>query len=246
MTTPRWSRWYRPVPAWLRIAVVCIAAAIVLGVAGARVTIAGIARGDSPGRLMIGADQRTLSSEGSYRCGIGTMTAEETTATVTIRLSVWPEFALGDCAPASFAATLKAPLGSRRLVDGVTHAELPPFDGGGILRPTYLPPGFSHRYDTALFPSGPVGHVSASCVQLYARDDADETIWITQDMAGGVFQVPDGVPSTSIVVHGHPGIAIPGVIAWTENGQLFTIRSVTYPYATRSLQDLVAIGDSLR
>ena len=47
-------------------------------------------------------------------------------------------------------------------------------------------------------------------------------------------------------MHGHAGTAIPGEIEWTESGQLFTIRSVTYAYATLSQQDLIAIGDSLQ
>jgi hypothetical protein len=39
---------------------------------------------------------------------------------------------------------------------------------------------------------------------------------------------------------------MPGVIAWTENGYLLTVRSVNFPYATLSQPDLIAIGDGLR
>jgi hypothetical protein len=42
--------------------------------------------------------------------------------------------------------------------------------------------------------------------------------------------------------HGH----LQPKIEWTESGQLFTIRSMTYAYAALSQQDLTAIGDSLR
>jgi hypothetical protein len=151
----------------------------------------------------------------------------------------------GECAMQSFTATLKAPVGSRTLIDGVTHAKLSSFDGVGILRPSYLPEGFIHRYDTASFPDETVANSSAGCVQLYTQGDSyDEAIWITQDI-GGVWQAPDGVASNPIVVHGHAGSAIPGEIEWTESGQLFTVRSKTYAYATLSQQDLVAIGDSL-
>jgi len=83
-------------------------------------------------------------------------------------------------------------------------------------------------------------------VQLYTQGDSyDEAIWITQDI-GGQWEAPDGVSSTPIEVHGQPGTAVPGEIEWTESGQLFTIRSMTYAYATLSQQDLIAIGDSLR
>jgi hypothetical protein len=82
-------------------------------------------------------------------------------------------------------------------------------------------------------------------MQLYTQGDSyDEAIWITQDI-GGQWQTPEGVSSTPIVVHGLPGTAIPGEIEWNESGQLFTIRSMTYPYATLRKQDLIAIGDSL-
>jgi hypothetical protein len=110
----------------------------------------------------------------------------------------------------------------------------------------YLPAGFIHRYDTASFADETVEHATAGCVQLYTQNDSyDEAIWIAQDI-GGVWQPPDGVESTPIVVHGHSGTAIPGEIEWTKQGQLFTIRSVTYPYATLSTAELVAIGDGLR
>jgi len=205
-----------------------------------------MARGESPLLVQISADQRTLTSRAT-RCGNGTFTAEETASTVTVRLNLWPDyFPFGDCGWQSFTATLKAPLGSRRLVDAVTHAELASFDGGGILRPAYLPPEFLHRYDTASFPSQTVDHGSPRCLQLYTKNDSfEEALQITQYI-GGVWQPPDGVTSTPIVVRGHPGTAIPGEIEWTEQGQLFTIRSVTYPYAVLSQQDLVAIGDGLR
>ena len=239
-------RWWRRLPAWLRIAALFTAISIVLGVAGAQATMTKLVVGDQPaGQVMISADQRTLVIEAT-RCGNGTLTVLETASTVTVRLHLGPDLELGDCPWQTFTATLTAPIGSRRLVDAVTHAELPSVDGGAILRPTYLPPGFIHGYDAALFPRQTVGPASARYLQLYAQNRSyEEALWITQ-YPGGVWQPPDGVTSTPIVVRGHPGTAVPGEIDWTERGQLFTIRSMTYAYAVLSQQELVAIGDSLR
>ena len=249
MTSPQWLRWLGRIPAGLRIAVVCIVVGVTLGFVGANLTETKvIGHDESAGPILVSADQRTLASTVHSGCAEGSLDVDETASTVTVRLHLLPAvmIAPGTCAMQTFTATLKAPLGSRHLVDGVTHAELPSFDGAGILRPTYLPPGFIHRYDTASFPSETVGDATAGCVQLYTQNDSyDEAIWITQDIAG-VWQPPDGVTSTPIVVRGHSGTAIPGEIEWTEHGQLFTIRSVTYAYATLSQQDLVAIGDGLR
>jgi hypothetical protein len=249
VTSPQWLRWLGRIPAGLRIAVICTAVGIALGTVGAHLTTTKVIGHDqSAGPILVSADQRTLASTVHSGCSEGTLDVDEGTSTVTVRLHLWPSvmIAPGTCAMQTFTATLKSPLGSRRLVDGVTHAELPSFDGAGILRPTYLPAGFIHRYDTASFPSETVGHATAGCVQLYTQNDSyDEAIWITQDI-GGVWQPPDGVGSTPIVVRGHRGTAVPGEIEWAEDGQLFTIRSVTYAYATLSPQELVAIGDSLR
>jgi hypothetical protein len=141
---------------------------------------------------------------------------------------------------------LSAPLGSRRLVDGMTGAQLPSFNGAGILRPAYLPAGFVHRYDTATLTNDDTVQGSpAGCVQIYTQGDSyDESIWITQNIHG-TWQVPDGVDTTPIVVRGHAGSALAGMIEWTEGDQLFTVRSMTYAYATLGTAELIRIGNSL-
>jgi hypothetical protein len=48
------------------------------------------------------------------------------------------------------------------------------------------------------------------------------------------------------MVRGQPGLAINGEIEWTEHGQLFTVQSMTYSYATLGPSELIAIADSLR
>jgi hypothetical protein len=238
----------RRILAGLGLAVVCTALGIGLGAGGANWASSHIVGSYvSPGQLLISADQRTLAST-VVRCASGSLEAHETRKTITVRLHLLPQIMIGagECAMQSFTTTLKAPVGSRTLIDGVTQAKLPSFDGGNILRPTYLPAGFIHRYDTASFPEETVANASVGFIQLYTQGDSyDESIWITQD-TGGQWLAPDGAAGTPIVVHGHPGTAIPGEIEWTEAGQLFTIRSMTYAYATLSQQHLIAIGDSLR
>jgi hypothetical protein len=47
-------------------------------------------------------------------------------------------------------------------------------------------------------------------------------------------------------VRGRPGFALAGEIEWTEHGELFTIQSITYAYATLPTPVLIAIANSLR
>jgi hypothetical protein len=248
MTDRRWFRWFYRIPVGVRVAVISTAIGVLLGVGGVQLGTSMVAGNYmSPGSILVSADQQTLASTVSSSCTSGELEAQETDQTVTLRIRLSRDVmpVPGTCAMQTFTATLQAPLGSRRLVDGVTHAELPSFNGAGILRPAYLPPGFIHRYDTATFPSETVDDSRVGCIQLYTQNDSyDEAIWITQDI-GGVWHPPAGVPETPIVVRGHSGTALAGEIQWTENGQLFTIRSVTYAYATLSRDELIAIAEGL-
>jgi hypothetical protein len=225
-----------------------IALGIALAVVGSRVAVGTVADYHSPERLLISADGLTLASSAGSGCGTAVLEARESRTTVTVRLRTYPNLLIapGVCAIRSFEAHLKAPLGDRRLVDGVTHKALSGFDGRNMRRPVSLPDGYVHRYDTASFPSETVPSSSAGCVQIYTADDSyDESLWIEQDVDAR-WQPPDGVTEQAITVRGHPGTAIPGEIEWTENGQLFSIRSMAYAYATLSTADLVAVAESLR
>jgi hypothetical protein len=85
-----------------------------------------------------------------------------------------------------------------------------------------------------------------TCTQVYTQSDSyDEAIWVSQ-IADGHWLTPPGVTATPIVVRGQPGLAVNGEIEWAQHGQLFTIQSMTYAYATLSIPDLVAIANSLR
>jgi hypothetical protein len=225
----------------------CFAAGVLLGIQSLPQGSHVLGDYESPGQILISADQRTLAGTVTNSCAAATLEVQETAAAVTVRLHEWQAGVSiqGVCAIESFTATLTAPLGSRPLIDGVTHVKISSFDGAGIKRPTVLPAGFVHRYDTASFGSDTVTHSSAGCVQVYTQGDSyDEAIWITQDL-GGVWMPPTGVTSAPITVRGNPGTAVPGEIEWTEQGQLFTIRSATYAYATLGTQELLAIANSL-
>jgi hypothetical protein len=225
-----------------------VAVGVVAAVIGSRLAVGGVTRYRSPGPLYISADGLTLAASGAGGCGGGVLEARETARTVTVRLRAYPDvmIAPGVCAIRSFVTTLNAPLGDRRLVDGVTNETLIGFDGKGMLRPTTLPPGYAHRYDTAAVPTETVHWGQSGAVQIYSGDDSyDETLWIEQ-APGAQWQPPAGVVEQPVTVRGHPGTAIAGEIEWTENGQLLVIRSVTYAYATLSTAQLVAVAESLR
>jgi hypothetical protein len=220
-----------------------------LGTLGAHLVLSAGPAGSyhSPGPLLISADGYTLAGSVGSGCSAGTLEAAETANRVTVRLHVSPTLMIapGTCAIQSFSTRLRRPLGNRQLVDGVTHRALPSFDGRTILRPGHLPEGYLHRYDTATLPDDDIPSRTAGCAQVYTTTDSwDESLWITQDI-GATWSAPEGVTPQPITVRGRPGQAIPGEIAWTENGQLLTVRSRTYPYATLSTMDLIAIADSL-
>jgi hypothetical protein len=229
------------------VAVVFLAVAVVAGIVGSRLATGTVIDYRSPGRLLISADGKTLAASSSSDCGTAVLEARETSSTVTVRLRRYPTLTLpGICAVRSFEAHLTSPLGGRRLVDGVSHQTLAGFDGRGMLRPTSLPDGYVHRYDTASQPDENVKPSSVGSVQIYSADDSyDESLWIEQDI-GGQWLAPPGVTGQPITVRGHPGMAIPGEIEWTEDGQLFTIRSMAYAYATLTGTQLVAVAESLR
>jgi hypothetical protein len=233
---------------WLITAMFAVAA-IVVAVVVSRLLVHHV-RGDSylsAGSVLVSADGLTLSATTNGGCREYVLEAVETETTVTVRVlrSQGMMFAPGVCAVRSFPVQLHAPLGNRQLIDGVTHRALPSFDGKSILRPSHLPDGFVHAYDTASFGDETVVGSQAGCVQLYIKgDEYDDAILISQDV-GAVWRAPDGVTVQPLTIRGQSGGAVPGEIEWIEKGQLFTIRSMTYAYATLSNQQLLDIAESL-
>lgn len=227
---------------------VTLAAGITIGVIGADLSGGVVGGGDvSPGPILVSADQRTLAGSVGGSCMTGYLVVDETDREVSVKLRRAPVIMMapGSCGILSFVAHLREPLGKRRLVDAITGKALPAFDGSGILRPAHLPDGFIHRYDTAIIDDDDVHGGGAGCVQVYTLGAGyEESIWITQQV-GAVWTPPDAVPGQRVTVRGRPGLAVPGELTWTENGQLFTIQSHAYPYATLGVDELVRIGDGL-
>jgi hypothetical protein len=226
----------------------CVIAGIVIGFAVARWTTSSEGQYESPGSILISADERTLTASAGGSCTSGTLDVRESPGTVVVSVHTVPAFMIGpgSCGIEIFSARLSTPLGSRQLIDGVTGARLPSFRGQGILRPAFLPSRFVHRYDAAFLGSDTVAGASAGCTQVFTQGDSyDEAIWISQ-VAGGHWRTPDGITATPIVVRGRHGLAINGEIEWTQDGQLFTIQSMTYAYATLGTRDLIAIANSLK
>lgn len=236
-------------PAGFLLTVAALAAGVALGVGGASLASRTVAGADlSPGPILIGADGRTLAGTVGGSCASGYLKTSETAHTVTVVLHRSPTFMIapGSCGIESFVARLSAPLGSRRLIDGVTGQSVPSFNGATILHPGYLPDGYVHRYDTATLPDEQVSSLTAGCVAVYTQPDSyDEAIWITQQL-GVEWTPPDGVATRPVTVHGHPGLAIPGEVEWTENGELITVQAHTYAYATPDTAQLLRIADSLQ
>jgi hypothetical protein len=232
---------------WVAFCAGCVIAGIVIGFVAARWTTSSEGQYTSPGAILISADERTLTASAGS-CLSGTLDLQESPDAVVVRLHTVPAvmMAPGSCAIEIFSARLSAPLGSRQLIDGVTGARLSSFRGQGILRPAFLPTGFEHRYDAAFLGSETVAGASAGCTQVFTQGDSyDEAIWITQ-VVGGRWRTPDGITATPIVVRGQQGLAVNGEIEWTQDGQLFTIQSMTYAYATLGTRDLIAIANSLK
>jgi hypothetical protein len=231
---------------WIIAAIV--AAGVIAALIMSRAAI--LSRGSyrAVGTILVSADGRTLAGSVGSECGSAELKVKETRTSVTVRLRTYSGMMLapGSCAILSFTATLRAPLGKRRLVDGVVHKAVPAFDGRTIKRPTSLPAGFVHRYDTATFEEEEVMGRTAGCVQIFTKDDSwEEGIWVTQDRDAR-WKAPEGVTEQPITVRGHPGTAIPGEIQWIEDRQLFTVQSRAYAYAVLTTEQLLAIAESLR
>lgn len=242
-------RWIRGIRPWVLVGVGCVLVGAAIGFTAARLIAAPfIGHYASPGSILISADQRTLTASAGEACETGSLDVQESSSTVMVRLHLLPAIMIapGSCGIENFSTTLQAPLGKRQLIDGVTGARLPSFEGRGILRPTFLPAGFVHRYDAAFFGRDTVTGASAGCTQVYSQGDSyDEAIWISQ-FVGGHWRTPAGVKAKPIIIRGRPGLAVGGEIEWTARGELFTIQSMTYAYATLPTSSLIAIADSLR
>lgn len=204
------------------------------------------------GGALVSADGRTVSVTAGALCeDTDTLSAAEQPGRVTLTLDdSHPRIPTCSGMPgyAVYRTRLQAPLGRRALVDSVTGKLVPYCVASRLLRPSYLPAGYALRYDAPdayglMYGDHLAVPVTAtvSCSQLYAAADPyDDLIVITQ-ARGGRLEWPLIKPRR-LIVHGHPALAIPGRISWTEDGQLIVVASDYPPLPTR---ELIAVAESL-
>jgi hypothetical protein len=114
---------------------------------------------------------------------------------------------------------LRAPLGSRKLVDGRTGRATPWISARLVLRPTRLPPGYR---SSGLIPAANLvraqSPMPAGCTQYYRSPN--KAVWLVIIQTTGKLRrsetfLANGHP---IRVRGHPGHAGRNVINWREHG----------------------------
>ena len=142
---------------------------------------------------------------------------------------------------------LRAPLGSRMLVNGATGRATAWISARLVLRPTVLPTGYRlfeliPAVDLARAQSpGPAG-----CVQSYGGRTLPNELVIVQSAGGLQVPGPGKGGWTPIRVRGHPGRAARNLITWRENGLTDYILVGPGPPGPQALstQQLIAIADS--
>jgi hypothetical protein len=151
---------------------------------------------------------------------------------------------------ASQKIRLRAPLGSRRLVDGRTGRATAWISARLVLRPTHLPRGYRladlipAAYLVPAQSPGPAG-----CTQFYRSPNKARWLEIIQT-AGKLprSETPPG-GGAPIRVRGHPGHASRNVITWRENGLTDYILTIGMQVPQDSPQllttrQLIAIAES--
>lgn len=203
------------------------------------------------GPALLSADHRTVTVAGfTYPC-FGTLRpiARETRERVALWLKYVTPVHHGACnmdmameGPRSIR--LRAPLGSRRLVDGATGRALHWFGAQKMLRPSAIPEGYKLQDVTPLVTSLPAA-ATPGCRQDYQSPVA--TLSIIQSASPLELPRTDGGrPPATIQVRGHTGFASSQAITWREAGYYVMIeafpRTGNAPVVTTAA--LVAIADS--
>jgi hypothetical protein len=148
--------------------------------------------------------------------------------------------------------TLRAPLGSRSIVDGLTGRRIPAFEESRALRPAATPDGWTNEsqspYGTEVTTVSEFGGPDAATLgEVFFdgswADRGPQQLWIVQTT--GTWHPPATVVTTPVTVRGHPGRAAPGIIVWPENGLTMAVRWDTDPYRIPRTDQLVAIAATL-
>lgn len=108
-----------------------------------------------------------------YRAGV-----RETTATVTVRVTAVVH--TSNCSALGYSRTVRvglaAPLGSRTLIDAVTHKPVPVVDGSLLLVPAWLPAGYSpSREEPAYDATDPAARASWASTYLHVPTGPTDT-----------------------------------------------------------------------
>jgi len=144
---------------------------------------------------------------------------------------------------------LRAPLGSRELVDGRTGRATAWITARLILRPAHLPTGYRLA---ELIPAVDLSRAQspgpAGCTQFYGSPNKASELEIIQ--TAGTLRQP-GIAragGTAIRVRGHPGHATRNMITWREHGLTdYILIGVQNPQDSPQLlstQQLIAVADS--
>ena len=144
---------------------------------------------------------------------------------------------------------LRAPLGSRKLVDGRTGKATAWISARLVLRPTRLPPGY-HLFE--LIPAVDLSQAQspgpAGCTQIYRSPNRASELVIVQS-AGTLGLSRLARPGwTPVRVRGYPGHANRNIITWREHGLTdHIVVGVQNPLSAPqvlSTKQLIAIADS--
>jgi hypothetical protein len=164
-------------------------------------------------------------------CNQDRFTAAEAPSRVTLRLMV---FHYPDCQAMQALTTgtvrLRAPLGHRALIDGLTGKPLPSVDERQFARVTYLPPGTA----------GPTTHFWE---RVYTTGGGGG-IWLTQEPGNQAATLNDapgtGYRKRSVTIRGRPGTlqyepyspSAPTFtveqVVWQDGGYTFRVRAEAY------------------
>jgi hypothetical protein len=146
---------------------------------------------------------------------------------------------------------LRAPLSSRKLVEGRTGRATAWISARLVLRPTTLPPGYR---PAGLIPAADLARGQspgpAGCTQYYRSPN--KIAWLVIIQTAGKLrrsETPQVVGGHPIRVRGHPGRASRKVITWREDGltDYILMRGNQSPQDSPQLlttQQLIAIADS--
>jgi hypothetical protein len=196
-------------------------------------TTAPIAKSVS-GSVVIGADDRTILYDSSSLCDGASLAATETPDTVRLTLYT-PDADTYNCsrriwsgAP-TVSAFLPTPVNGRRIVDAVSGRTVPSLAENDVLRPRKLPTGWTERVPGDPFSAVTTvmdyfgGPGAAVLVESFSGAGTSTGRLSVIQVAGGGWNPPAGTVTAAITVRGHPGLAAPGIIVWTESGHVVAV-----------------------